>query len=439
MKIVIDMTTKSIDNKAFFRPNNLFCIYGRLLDDQSIIRVNAMVQIDGKVNLVDLFNRFGTMSINNDNFLGFFFNYKIDISELFKMFKKRLGEHNTLLICITVHNRVKCYIIHQKYYKEIDEIIEIPIGINYFDRIKKIVDVKYLLKKKVTIIGVGTGGSRIALELVKSGIGTLTLFDFDTIEVENVVRHICTLDDVGRYKTLAVKDVLKKINPNINVKTYESDVRKISEISEKEINESDLVIESTGIPEICYYINEICTKKRIPVIFGGVYERGIGGFVMRYIPFKTACFSCVFDLIYKSSPKPTLTDEQRSIYSEISDISELKAEPGLSIDLGFISLLHTRMALLTLLKDTKNSITDFGGDFIFWANEPWGTLFNKPLSYKLVRTRINPLCPACQRNKWTKNKFKELGIERITAQDIEQDAKKLLKNITTQNITEKQK
>jgi hypothetical protein len=76
-------------------------------------------------------------------------------------------------------------------------------------------------KKNVAIIGLGSGGSLIALHLAKSGIGNLTLIDGDVIMDHNIVRHICSLKDVGRYKTLAVKDYILERVPTIKITTVE--------------------------------------------------------------------------------------------------------------------------------------------------------------------------------------------------------------------------
>ncbi|MGC1928013.1 MAG: ThiF family adenylyltransferase [Candidatus Nitrosopolaris sp.] len=61
-------------------------------------------------------------------------------------------------------------------------------------------------KKSIDMIGLGSGGSLISTYLAKSGIGKLTLIDGDILLEHNIIRHVCALYDIGRYKTLAVRD-----------------------------------------------------------------------------------------------------------------------------------------------------------------------------------------------------------------------------------------
>jgi len=54
-----------------------------------------------------------------------------------------------------------------------------------------------LLALKVAIVGIGSLGSYVATEIVKSGVKKLTLIDEDSIDVENIMRHRSTINDAG--------------------------------------------------------------------------------------------------------------------------------------------------------------------------------------------------------------------------------------------------
>lgn len=62
--------------------------------------------------------------------------------------------------------------------------------------------------KSAVIIGLGGIGSWVAIDLALCGVGTLILFDTDTIEASNLNRTIFKLNQIGQLKTKAVKDLI---------------------------------------------------------------------------------------------------------------------------------------------------------------------------------------------------------------------------------------
>jgi tRNA threonylcarbamoyladenosine dehydratase len=65
----------------------------------------------------------------------------------------------------------------------------------------------------VCVVGIGGVGSWAVEALVRSGIGRLTLVDFDHIAESNVNRQIHALEDtLGRAKVLAMADRIRAIN-----------------------------------------------------------------------------------------------------------------------------------------------------------------------------------------------------------------------------------
>jgi molybdopterin/thiamine biosynthesis adenylyltransferase len=61
-------------------------------------------------------------------------------------------------------------------------------------------------KTRVDVIGCGSVGSRIAMEVARLGVRTLHLWDFDTIEAHNIANQTFELRDVGRPKVDALAD-----------------------------------------------------------------------------------------------------------------------------------------------------------------------------------------------------------------------------------------
>lgn len=75
----------------------------------------------------------------------------------------------------------------------------------------------HLRKFRVGIAGAGGLGSNCAVALARSGVGTLVLSDFDVIEEPNLNRQYFFTDQVGMMKTIALKENIARINPDVFV------------------------------------------------------------------------------------------------------------------------------------------------------------------------------------------------------------------------------
>lgn len=73
----------------------------------------------------------------------------------------------------------------------------------------------------VAIIGCGGLGSNAAALLVRSGIGSLTLVDFDTVEESNLNRQLFFRDQLGRPKTAALAETLLRIRPEVTLHLHQ--------------------------------------------------------------------------------------------------------------------------------------------------------------------------------------------------------------------------
>jgi len=80
---------------------------------------------------------------------------------------------------------------------------------------------EHLGKFRVGIAGAGGLGSNCAAALARSGVGTVVISDFDIVEELNLDRQYYFADQTGMYKTLALKENIRKINPRINVISHE--------------------------------------------------------------------------------------------------------------------------------------------------------------------------------------------------------------------------
>ena len=81
--------------------------------------------------------------------------------------------------------------------------------------------VEKLKKAHVAVFGVGGVGGFTTEALCRAGIGKISLIDSDRVAVSNINRQIiATHSTVGKYKTEAMRDRIKDINPDCEVVIY---------------------------------------------------------------------------------------------------------------------------------------------------------------------------------------------------------------------------
>jgi len=138
-----------------------------------------------------------------------------------------------------------------------------------FDRMGRLIGdqkMKRLMRSHVMVIGLGGVGSWAAEALARSGVGELTVVDFDEICVTNFNRQIHALQGlVGQPKAEVMAERLRKINPqakvNCMVRFYNADYN-----AEIFARKPDLVIDAIdNVTAKCHLI-DYCSREKIPLI-----------------------------------------------------------------------------------------------------------------------------------------------------------------------------
>lgn len=79
-----------------------------------------------------------------------------------------------------------------------------------------------LTSSKVAIFGIGGVGSYAAEALVRTGVGSLVIIDYDTIDVTNINRQLhATSKTVGLPKVNVMSDRLMEINPGLKIEALQ--------------------------------------------------------------------------------------------------------------------------------------------------------------------------------------------------------------------------
>lgn len=74
---------------------------------------------------------------------------------------------------------------------------------------------KYIQKETVSIIGCGGIGSWTSLLLARTGVGGIYSYDFDIIESQNMAGQLFRLQDLGKHKVDAMKEIIKEYVPTL--------------------------------------------------------------------------------------------------------------------------------------------------------------------------------------------------------------------------------
>ena len=91
---------------------------------------------------------------------------------------------------------------------------------------------KLLSEGHVAVAGLGGLGSNVAYALARIGVGHLHLIDFDVVDITNLNRQQYFIDQIGMYKTDALKSLLERINPYLDIRT---DTVKVTEENLQEL------------------------------------------------------------------------------------------------------------------------------------------------------------------------------------------------------------
>lgn len=124
---------------------------------------------------------------------------------------------------------------------------------------------KRLKNSNVAVIGLGGVGSYCVAALTRSGIGTLTICDFDVIEESNINRQLfATEETISRKKTEVASDYLNKINSKAEIKAF---AEKLDDTNASEIlNNADYIVDAIDDVNAKITIAKYAEDKDIPIV-----------------------------------------------------------------------------------------------------------------------------------------------------------------------------
>lgn len=204
---------------------------------------------------------------------------------------------------------------------------------------------KKLKAASVLIIGAGGLGSPITMYLAAAGVGCIGLVDMDIVEVSNLQRQIIHgTENVGELKIESAKRSIARINPFVNVKTYQE---KFTAENAMEIaRDYDIIIDGTDNFPTRYLVNDVCVLLGKPTVYGSIFrfEGQASVFSAKHGP----CYRC----LYPEPPPEGLVPNcaEGGVIGVLPGmIGTIQANEAIKIILGEGTPLYNRLLVLDAL------------------------------------------------------------------------------------------
>lgn len=150
-----------------------------------------------------------------------------------------------------------------------------------------------LLAASVLIVGAGGLGSPASIYLAAAGVGKITIYDDDTVDLSNLQRQIAHYtDDIGTDKVISTRATLKKLNPDIQVTAVKQ--RLTGDALDFEVQKADVVLDCTDNFKTRFAINSTCVKHKTPLVSGAAIR--FEGQISVFTPglHDSPCYNCLY-------------------------------------------------------------------------------------------------------------------------------------------------
>lgn len=226
-----------------------------------------------------------------------------------------------------------------------------------------------LNQAKAVIIGAGGLGSPVAMYLASSGVGHITIFDDDNVDLGNLQRQIAfNNNDIGHPKAQRLRDSLLAINPEIQIEAIcqRADKTRLNQT----LSDTDVLIDCCDNFDSRFTINQASLDNNTPLVSGAAIR--FQGQVAVFDPQQKdgPCYQCLYNEEESDQAQETCRD--RGVFAPlVGIIGSIQAAEALKVILNIGKPLTGHLLTIDALDMT-------------------------PRRLKLGK---DPLCPACGKNK----------------------------------------
>lgn len=220
-----------------------------------------------------------------------------------------------------------------------------------------------LLKAKILIIGAGGLGSPAALYLTAAGVGHITLYDDDAVDLSNLQRQITHYTaDIGTDKVISTKSCLNLLNPETKIDAIKQ--RLSGQALINAVKKADIVLDCSDNFKTRFEINHACVQQKTPLVSGAAIR--FEGQVAVFLSHKedASCYNC----LYQREGETVETCVTHGILAPITGI------------IGCIQALEAMKLIMEIGEVLENRLLLLDGLRMEWQT---------------IRLKKNPHCPTC--------------------------------------------
>ena len=202
---------------------------------------------------------------------------------------------------------------------------------------------KILLNSHCLIVGAGGLGSPASIYLASSGIGKITICDFDDVDISNLQRQILHSDQsIGKNKALSAAQFLNKVNPEIIITPIAKrlNIDAMADIAK----DVDVIIDCSDNFETRYVLNKIAFDLKKPLVSGAAIKFDGQISVFDFRKMSSPCYECLFP---DTNTEEELRCADHGVFSPIVGIiGSTQAAEAIKIILDIGNSLMGRLLLL---------------------------------------------------------------------------------------------
>lgn len=191
------------------------------------------------------------------------------------------------------------------------------------------IDAQIRLKNStIAIIGMGGLGAMVAPILVRAGVGTVHLFDFDSVEPSNLQRQILyTSKHISKPKVVCAKKALDTYNELIEIHAHYIRLDESNVLDSLQNLQLDLLIDCSDNFSVRSLLNQVSQNLKIPLL--SLSATAEVGQAALFEPDKTGCYSCLFGV-------PNATQQNCATSGVLASTVALIGAYGADIALHFL-------------------------------------------------------------------------------------------------------
>lgn len=244
---------------------------------------------------------------------------------------------------------------------------------------------KRLTNSKVLVIGAGGLGSPLLQYLGASGVGYISIYDHDIVDITNLHRQVMfAVEDVNLNKAEISKKEIERKNPNIKITANKSSFDGAVDVSE-----FDLVIDCSDNFKTKFLAHDQCYKNKVNYLQASIhkFEGQLQFFDFKNENTDKPCFRC----LYPKEPK-------QSCVQTCQEVGVLGAVPGVIGSIQASEAIKSLLGLPTLVRG-ENLLINL-----------------MPFSSTKLKWPKDKNCPCCSGTKKSLSFYDEFDQYEITAE-----------------------